>query len=77
VESTFPDCAGESVGNGIPGGFELKMRRQKAKGKGQKAKVSIRKATPHSLAYRPSAFIENLRSNPNFLLPFDFSLPWI
>jgi hypothetical protein len=57
------------------------MGRQKAKGKGQKAKV--RKASPHSLACRPSALIESLRSNPNLLLPFafcllpfDFSLPW-
>jgi hypothetical protein len=59
------------------------MRRQKAKGKGQKAKGSIRKTLPHSLACPPSAFSESLRSNPNLLLPFafcllpfDFSLPW-
>jgi hypothetical protein len=60
------------------------MRRQKAKGKGQKAKVSIGKASPRLLAYRLSAFIESLRSNPNLLLPFAFCplpfalphLPW-
>jgi len=48
------------------------MRRQKAKGKRQEAKV--RKASPHSLACRLSAFINSLRSNPNLLLPFALCL---
>jgi hypothetical protein len=50
------------------------MRRQKAKGKGQRAKVSISQASPHPLAYWLSAFIESLRSNPNLLLPFALCL---
>jgi hypothetical protein len=60
------------------------MQRQKAKDKRQKAKVLIRKASPHPLAHRTSAFIESLRSNPNLPLPFAFCrllfalphLPW-